>query len=308
MYNSLKEHCSDFHLYIFAFDYLTNEILINLKLDHVTVVSLKEFETDRLKEVKKERSKAEYCWTCTPSVISHVLENYKVPHCTYIDSDLYFYTDPGILVSELKLNNKHVLITEHRFSLLPRLYSEKRGGRFCVQFVTFMNEPGSLKVLEKWRTQCIDWCYARYEDGKFGDQKYLDDWPHSYDNIHILSHLGGGVAPWNILRYKLSYQGPLIMGKEKKSRRIFNLVFYHFQYVKLLKDGTFDIGWYFIPSYIKKLLYEPYLKKINVSEGMLRKLDPGYATGYTVNKKNYVNSIFKIIIKKIVGYNIKKLT
>lgn len=307
VYDSLKEHSSGFHLFIFTFDDLAYEILLDLKLDFVTLVSLTEFETNELKEVKKERSKAEYCWTCTPSVITYVLERYKVPHCTYIDSDLYFYSDPGVLVSELQANNKNVLITEHRYSFLPRLYEEKRAGRFCVQFVTFLNQDNSLEVLEKWRKQCIDWCYARHEDGKFGDQKYLEEWPDSYSNVHILNHLGGGVAPWNIQRYKLSNKGPLIMGNTKKSANMFYLVFYHFQYVKLHKNGTFDIGWYCIPSYIKKLLYRPYLKKIFNIEKMLRQLDSRYIPRYTANRIDGVKSVMKLGIKELIGYNIMKL-
>ena len=96
------------------------KFFLNFKLNKVTVVSSDEFETDELKEVKKERSKAEYCWTCTPSVISYVLRKYDVPDCTYIDSDLFFYSDPAVLISELDQHNKNVLITEHRFSFLPR--------------------------------------------------------------------------------------------------------------------------------------------------------------------------------------------
>ena len=90
MYESLNDHSPDFNLYIFAFDDLTYEILLNLNLNNVTVVSNNEFETEELKEIKKARSKAEYCWTCTPSVISYVIEKYNVPDCTYLDSDLFF--------------------------------------------------------------------------------------------------------------------------------------------------------------------------------------------------------------------------
>ena len=307
MYDSLKEHSPGFHLFIFAFDDLTNEILLNLKLDDVTVISLTEFETDELKKVKEDRSKAEYCWTCTPSVISYVLEKFKVQHCTYIDSDLYFLSDPGVLISELQANNKNVLITEHRYSLLPRLYEEKRAGRFCVQFVTFLNQDNSLKVLDRWRKQCIDWCYARHEDGKFGDQKYLEEWPGLYSNVHILNHPGGGVAPWNIQSYKLSYQGSLIFGKAKKSNTIFNLVFYHFQYVKFLKNGAFDIGWYCIPTYIKRMLYEPYLKRVSDKEQMLQKIDSRYTLHYHENNSAGLKNILKKGIKEFTLYNIMKL-
>ena len=89
---------------------------------------------------KKDRISAEYCWTCTSSIISYVLKNFNVPDCTYIDSDLIFYSDPSVLISEMNRSKKNVLITEHRFSYLPRLYEIKRAGRFCVQFMTFRNE------------------------------------------------------------------------------------------------------------------------------------------------------------------------
>jgi len=307
MYESLNDHSSDFHLYIFAFDDLANEILLNLNLDKVTVVSLNEFETPDLKEVKKERSKAEYCWTCTSSVISYVFEKYNVPDCTYIDSDLFFYSDPSVLISELDQHNKDILITEHRFSYLPRLYEEKRGGRFCVQFLTFRNKENSLKVLDKWRKQCINWCYSRYEDGKFGDQKYLDEWPLIYQNIHILKHQGGGIAPWNLKQYRFIKDGNSITGRVRKTGSAFEIVFFHFQYVKFLENGSYDAGWYLIPSSVKILFYAPYLKKIADIERRLQKLNVNYRTGFTKFKTNNMKNILKMGIKKVFNYNIMKI-
>jgi hypothetical protein len=306
MYESLHDNASDFHLYIFAFDDLTNNILRDKNLENVTVVSLKDFENPELLEVKKERSKAEYCWTCTPSVISYVIKKYGVPACTYIDSDLYFYSDPAILVDEMPENNKSVLITEHRFSTLPRLYEEKRAGRFCVQFITFLNKEDSLQVLEKWRKQCIDWCYARYEDGKFGDQKYLDEWPAVYNNIHILQNHGGGVAPWNLMSYKFSRNKFSITGKLRKSGIRFKVVFFHFQYVKIHNNDTFDIGWYHITESIKKDFYVPYLRRIKEIEKELRIQNDHYKTGFTSFRTDSLKDLLKTGFKKMFGYNILK--
>lgn len=306
MYESLSENSSDFHLYIFAFDDLTKEILLKLDLDKVTIVSLYEFETPELKEVKKDRSVAEYCWTCTPSIISYVLKNYNVSDCTYIDSDLIFYSDPAVLLTELDQFEKNVLITEHRFSLLPRLYEEKRGGRFCVQFMTFRNEEGSLKILEKWREQCITWCYSRYEDGKFGDQKYLDEWPDIYSNIHILKHIGGGIAPWNLTQYSFKKEEKSITGILRKDKSEFKVVFFHFQYVKFMENGQCDIGWYFISSKVKSLFYEPYLHNVFKIQRRIMNLNSNYKPGLSSFRTDSLKNLLKTGSKKIFGYNILK--
>src|SRR4051812_17472579 len=92
MIESLAQRDHDFHLYVFAFDDSSLQILKNLKLAHVTVISLAEFETPELLQVKPTRSKVEYCWTCTPAVILHCLEHYKLPECTYLDADLLFFS------------------------------------------------------------------------------------------------------------------------------------------------------------------------------------------------------------------------
>lgn len=307
LYDSLIECAKSFHLYIFAFDNQTREILTSLKLNNVTIVSLEDFETPELKEVKKNRTIAEYCWTCTPSVISYVLDNFGVTHCTYIDSDLCFYSDPAVLIDEMFESKKSVLITEHRFSLLPKLYEYKRAGRFCVQFVTFLNEDGSLRVLNKWKMQCIEWCFSRYEDGKFGDQKYLEKWPEEYPNIHILKNQGGGVAPWNTGQYKFRKENFSVKGLMRKNGATFNVVFFHFQYVKLLVNGEFDLGWYYMPADIKNIFYYPYIQQISEIEKMLQNRFPGYSTGFTYFKAGNIKNFLKMIFKKVSGYNILKL-
>lgn len=245
MYESLKSYACAFHLYIFAFDERSFKTLYKLNLEHVTVIKLADFEDESLLAVKGSRSKGEHCWTCTPSVIKYCLDNYQLDHCTYLDADLYFFNDPAVLLEEL--GGKSVLITEHRYT--PKYDQSETSGIYCVQFMTFRNTVEGMAVLSWWRDACIDWCYAKAEDGKFGDQKYLDDWPARFAGVHVLKNPDGGVAPWNVQQYDLSHD-------------YFNIVFYHFHDFKFLSNDRVDLGHYELSDKAKSLIYKPYINKL----------------------------------------------
>lgn len=305
LYESIKENTEDFHLYVFAFDNITYEVLNKLKLSHLTIISLKEFENKDLLSVKQTRSRAEYCWTCTSSTIAYVIDTYNVPSVTYLDADLLFYQSPEIILNEIP-SQKSILITEHKYSKIARLYEQKRAGRFCVQFITFSNTKAAHVVLRKWINQCIEWCYARYEDGKFGDQKYLDTWPEEYNIVHVLENPGGGIAPWNAKQYKLCRDKNNIYGITPKTNYRFELVFFHFHYVRILERGVADIGWNSIPQYIVEMLYIPYIKKIEEKEKYLENLYPEYKTTYFNQNPKGIKDSMKFFFKKISGFNIIK--
>lgn len=242
MYESLRANCPQCHLYIYAFDQLSHELLLKLNLECVTVIGLAEFEDEKLLSVKPTRSVGEYCWTCTPSIIKHAIETYDLEACTYLDADLYFFSDPSVLIDEM--GSKSVLITEHRYT--PEYDQSATSGIFCVQFMTFKNNVQGMAVLNWWRNACIDWCYARFEDGKFGDQKYLDDWPSRFEGVHVLKHLGGGVAPWNVQQYDMKNLG-------------FDMVFYHFHGFKFIENNKLDFGHYRLKKDVLVLVYKPYI-------------------------------------------------
>ncbi|MBC7904937.1 MAG: glycosyl transferase, partial [Gemmatimonadaceae bacterium] len=199
MYDSLMKHCKDFHLYIFAFDEQSYQYLKSNahQYPQTTAIPLATFEDPALLSVKPLRTTAEYCWTCTPSTIAYCIKTFQLNHCTYLDADMLFYSDPSTLINEMK--EKSVLISEHRYT---REYDQSSySGIYCVQFMTFKNTEEGMHVLNWWREKCIEWCYARLEDGKFGDQKYLDDWPQRFDSVHVLQNKGAGIAPWNMQQY-----------------------------------------------------------------------------------------------------------
>ena len=256
MYESLRQHCHDFHLYIFPFDSTSYNILESLKLENVTLIPLSEFENEELLRVKSTRTNAEYCWTATSSTILYVLEKFKAPDCTYIDADLFFYSNPKVLIDEM--GNNSILITEHHYS--PEYVKSLIFGKYCVQFITFRSDVNGLTALRWWRKACIEWCYNREEDRKFGDQKYLDDWTQRFEGVHDLQHFGGGVAPWNVQQYEFQSSNEKFIGKEKSSGKVFDLVFYHFHYVRTYNNGTVDLGNFILSDDVIKLFYRPYLR------------------------------------------------
>jgi hypothetical protein len=238
MYQSLEKHATDFHLYIIAFDDHCFDLLKKLGLESATIISLKKFENERLLEAKKDRTAGEYCWTCGSSSIKYCIETYHLDHCTYVDADLLFFKDPKVLIDEM--GEKEVLITEHRYS--PRYEQSATSGKYCVQFMTFRNTWGGMEVLNWWVDACLTWCYDRFEDGKFGDQKYLDDWTTRFSTIHVLQHLGGGVAPWNVQQYDFGTVGAKVQGTSLATNEKFDLVFYHYHGFHYTKNDSYSLS------------------------------------------------------------------
>jgi len=264
LYYSLIRHCKNFHLYIFAFDDFSCQILRELKLLNVTVISLNEFENEKLLKIKSSRSKVEYYWTCTPSVIYFCIKKYKLDMCTYVDADIYFFSSPSLLIKEME--EKSVLITKHNY--YKKYDQSETSGIYCVQFVTFKNDVNGMKVLNWWKNACINWCFNRFEDGKYGDQKYLDDWTNRFEGVCVLKNEGGGVAPWNIQKYNFKKEKKAIIGYTKDRKTIFGLIFYHFHGMKIFR--VFNIFWYSTTkNYVydinksdSELIYTPYFKEI----------------------------------------------
>lgn len=301
MYESLVKYAQDFHLYVFAFDHKVPGVLNSLNLPAVTVITLEEFEDQDLLKVKPSRSAAEYCWTSTSSTIRYVLDHYKVSDCTYIDADLCFYSDPGILFQEM--GSKSILLTEHDYSTA---YNQNlTAGKYCVQFMRFVADNHGRKALSWWRDRCLEWCFNRHEDGKFGDQKYLDDWTDRFEGVHVLRHRGGGVAPWNIQRYapQKGPNGILLQVRDPRPQEPGNwpLVFYHFHGVRFFDDGTIGLDNYKFERLVIELLYRPYLKTLLAWEKRLTQAFPELSFRRTSNAVRGPKKLLSWIKNKIMG-------
>ena len=269
MLDSLERKSSPFHLYVLAFDELCRSYLEKVNLQNLTVISKDEFEDPQLLQVKPGRTNAEYCWTCTPSLILYCIEKFSLDDCTYLDADMIFYDDPKILLDEDPTAS--VIISEHRYT--KDFDVSTTHGIYCVQFMYFKNNQEGLAALTWWRDRCLEWCHAYLEDGKFGDQKYLDDWTSRFSGIHVMKHEGGGVAPWNVQQYTLQGEPGKIQLQLKGARHWHPLIFFHFHGLKFYSNQlvSFTGTMYDISDDVKELLFIPYVKSLLEKERSIRK-------------------------------------
>ena len=271
MYKSLLRHEEDFHLWIVCFDDLAYKILNQLNLEKATLISLAEFEDEELLNIKSGRTHVEYLWTCTPSVALYVLENEtNVDAITYLDADLMFFSSPEPIFKEM--GDSSVLITEHRY--LPEFDKSESNGIYNVQFIVFRRDNEGLKAVKWWRDRCIEWCFNRAEDNKFGDQKYLDDWTNRFKNVCVLQHLGAGLAPWNSAQYSITKKQNIIFVEGEP------LIFYHFHALKLYRFNFSHLfPNYPLTSEVRKWIYKIYLKEIASIYKEIKVVDSKFDSG-----------------------------
>lgn len=301
MYHSLEQQCANFHLYVFAFDEHCYDTLRELGLKHATIISLQEFENEQLLAVKTERTAGEYCWTCASSTIKYAIENYGLDHCTYVDADLLFFNDPTLLYNEM--GDKSVMITEHRYT--PCYDQSATSGIYCVQFMTFKNTDAGMEVLNWWVDACLDWCFNRVEDGKFGDQKYLDDWAERFSTVHILQHLGGGVAPWNVQQYTFKKRFGKVRGEELATGTRFDLVFYHYHGFHYTHNNAYNLSHqsYFLSGNLINSVYAPYVKALAVAKKSIKRMNAAVVSHEVTDDIEWINrAVGRSIVLTLRGY------
>lgn len=273
MLRSLRQHCPEARVYVLCMDEQTQWLLERLELPHITCLPLAALEDAPLLAVKPGRSVAEYCWTLSSQLPWYILQNNPaVDFITYLDADLYFYSSLTPLLAEI--GDASIAIIEHRFP--PRLKHLEVNGRFCVEWVSFRRDEEGLACLARWREQCLEWCFYRLEEGRMGDQKYLDEWPTLYRRLCIIAHAGAGLAPWNYAQYAFS----AVAGQAIQVNGA-PLIFYHFHQLQLLANGGFErlSTFYTDERREPEAVYAAYEVALRRALADVRRLSPGFSAG-----------------------------
>lgn len=273
----MEKTSNDFCLWILCMDEESYRDLSKLKLRFAKLIQLKDVETPELLKIKAKRDKAEYSWTLKSSLMNYLFKKYSgIPSIFYLDGDMFFFKDIKLVYDDI--GSSSIAIAPHRY---PKGLDIRTmvSGIFNAGVVYINRDAVGLKALERWRKQCIDWCYRIPRDGKFGDQTYLDEWPKLYKNLHQFQHKGINLAPWNINVHKIS--------KRKNGIYVGNqpLIFYHFHELKIFSDYSFTPCYsYFIPKRISRLIYKKYEDSIIDNINKIGRVDPNIK--YYLEKKN----------------------
>jgi hypothetical protein len=271
MYHSLVDHYTHFTLYVFCFDDVSFSVLRQLHLPHIIPFQLKDFEDPVLKRTKKKKQKYyEYYWAYKPYLVLLVMDRYKAEVVTYIDCDFMFFASPEPIFDEMA--DADILIQPNNFS-----YEEMAQfipvGYYCSCFESFRNNKNGRFVLHWWYKQCVKWCFASFEKGRFADQKYLDDWRSRFKNVKEITLIGANLAPWNQQKYDVSMKKSQIMVNRQP------LIYYHYHSFKMnfvnydyLLTGDRE-NFYTLSKSLIRYVYAPYIRLLKKVQKKLNTLE-----------------------------------
>jgi hypothetical protein len=233
MIESLRRFEPKTPIYVLALSEICETVLRELALPGVEIIPLTALEAayPDLATVKPTRTTIEYYFTLSPFLPHYLFAHTAAERVTYIDGDLYFFTSPRPILDSL--GDASVAITPHRFSFEYR--NHFKFGVFNVAWITYRRCPEGLECLEAYKADCMAWCYDRVEEGRFGDQKYLDAWPGRYPALKIIEQKGFNLAIWNVDGYMIRMKNNIVMVDGDP------LVFYHFASTQVLPDGAVKV-------------------------------------------------------------------
>jgi hypothetical protein len=198
---SIERHAPGMRLWVLAMDQRCHELLSTLSHPALRVMALAEVEKSELRQVRAQRSWAEYCWTLKPFLPQFVGErDPEADTVIYIDSDCWLPGPVAPLLERFAASGAVCMLTPHAFS--PHRDATAIAGLYCAQFMPFRQTVAGLAILRWWQERCLERCSSVHGQGPLGDQGYLDDWPERFGaQVFVLNQPELTLAPWNIERF-----------------------------------------------------------------------------------------------------------
>ena len=269
-YRSLEKTLSDFHIFICCTDDEAFRVLSALKLSRCTALSLSHLGDSELFALQRERKANEFCWTLKSYLMLYLIQTYGLSRVLYCDGDIGFMRDLEPLYKDWGESSVY-LCTQRDVDWVERKYGKYQAGILGVR-----NNDTGIRMLRWWRDKCREWCFNYEDNGRLGDQKYLDEVPGLFGDVKISWNRGIDAAPWNTV-YNNNYPvnasggGVTIDGDP--------LVAYHFACIDIYDEQHFDLwslGNITIQPVVRKSIYVPYLKLLRDVMSTIKIQIPNY--------------------------------
>lgn len=225
LYSSLRKHHPDAEMHVLALSQEAADFLESKGLSGLRVIRLETLiaSEPQLASARSTRTDAEFAFTLTPFLICETLtacpENEWV---IYVDADMLFF---GPVAEVLKHHQgADVVMSRHNFS--DHMQEQQRYGTYNTGFTAFRKTADGEKCAKWWAAQCLAWCHDRLENGKFADQKYIEQFPNIVPKAVGLNHPGVNCAPWNVSGRRFEHRSGITLVDN------FPLILYHFAKVK----------------------------------------------------------------------------
>jgi len=225
LYSSLRKYHPDAELHLLALSEQAADFLESKSLPRLRVIRLQTLiaSEPQLANVRSTRTDAEFAFTLTPFLICETLKACSNDELAiYVDADMLFF---GPVTEALEAHQAaDVIMSRHNFS--DHMKEQQRYGIYNTGFTAFRKTSDGGKCAKWWAAQCLAWCHDRLENGKFADQKYIEQFPNIVPKAVGLDHPGVNCAPWNASGRRFEHKsGTTLVDK-------FPLILYHFAKVK----------------------------------------------------------------------------
>ncbi|MFZ5966003.1 MAG: glycosyltransferase [Bacillota bacterium] len=277
----------DYKIYILCLDDTCYNILSNLNLSNVMLTHIHEIENEILHYKKIERGINEYCWTLKPVYIEYLFSrNPSVERVTYLDADICFFGDPMQIFEQVQ--NSSILLSKHDF---PKNYGfiANQCGKYNSGVISFKRDSNSLMCISWWKEKCLEWCHDRAENGKFGDQKYLDMIPQMFSGAMDIKTPGVNIAPWNQVKYTFAIRDHHVYVNNDR------LIFYHFCGFRIVNDQEIALTVGFNKEYIPEI-YNPYIYVLKQAVEDIKKIEPYFNGYYLEEGRKQLAQYYKVAI------------
>jgi hypothetical protein len=207
----------------------------------------------------------------------------------YLDADTFMFSSPRPLYDTF--TDYSIMITPHNFSP-DNAFKARISGIFNAGMIFFRKDSVARSCLERWRKQCIEWCYNRREKDRFGDQLYLNEWPTLYPGVLSVDYPGVNLGPWNIKNYHI----------HRTDNKIFidtvPLIWYHYHPLKLYEDTKGILQAYPVSIY-NEHIYRPYIETLRRSLTLIRDTYDRSFSPLTDPRLGFVRRLKQEVLRRI---------